>query len=328
MAQYKHDRFFKFYLRSLYQSKGETIQNIQVRNDEDLEIDFMFVAQSDKFGWQQEDLGLFDALMQVDPTVIIEHYSGYLQEKHIHKSITRKNLYWEPKQEELAKTFKQEQQTAKYQQLSPESLRLIDNQNPFTWILTVNCSPDLLELCGAKPHPEFGLGVYEVVKILRMGIVVIEQLEYSSATMWLKMLGNKASARRAFEDIEQLSPERREKNDTIRASLKYCVYLKDLPVDTLSTEEQEFMKTMAEIDAWYDAEIDKAERKGEQRGKLEGKLESATRAIGVKFRGYVPTENVTSQLAALNEQQLDNFIVGMFDWQMVAQMEEWLLNQR
>ena len=57
MAQYKHDRFFKFYLRSLYQSKGETIQNIQVRNDEDLEIDFMFVAQSDKFGWEQEDLG-------------------------------------------------------------------------------------------------------------------------------------------------------------------------------------------------------------------------------------------------------------------------------
>jgi hypothetical protein len=320
MAQYKHDRFFKFYLRSLYQSKGETIQNIQVRNDEDLEIDFMFVAQADKFGWEQEDLGLFDALMKVHPTIIIEHYSGYAQEKHIHKSITRKNLYWEPKQSELAQTLKQVQQTAKYQQLSPESLQLIDNQNPFTWILTVNCSPELLELCGAKPHPEFGVGVYEVVKILRMGIVVIEQLEYSSATMWLKLLGNKESARRAFEGIEQLSPERREKNDTIRASLKYCVYLKDLPANSLSAEEQEFMKTMAEIDAWYDAEMDKAERKGE----LRGKLESATRVMGVKFQGYVPTEKVTSQLAALNEQQLDDLIVGMFSWQTVAQMEEWI----
>jgi hypothetical protein len=84
------------------------------------------------------------------------------------------------------------------------------------------------------------------------------------------------------------------------------------------------MRTMAQIDAWYDAEMDKAERKGEQRGKLEGKLESAIRTIGVKFPGYVPTENVTSQLAALNEQQLDDFIVGMFGWQVVAQMEEWL----
>ena len=186
--------------------------------------------------------------------------------------------------------------------------------------MTVNCSPELLELCGAKPHPEFGLGVYETVKLLRMGIVVIEQLEYSSATMWLKLLGNKDSARRAFESIKQLSPERREKNDTIRASLKYCVYLQDFPTTSLSAEEQEFMRTMAEIDAWYDAEMDKAESKG----KLEGKLESATRVIGVKFQGYVLTENVTSQLAALNEQQLDDLIVGMFSWQTVAQMEEWL----
>ena len=84
------------------------------------------------------------------------------------------------------------------------------------------------------------------------------------------------------------------------------------------------MKTMAQIDAWYDAEIDKAERKGKLEGTLEGKLESATSAMSVKFPGYVPTQNVTSQLATLNEQQLDNFIVGMFSWQAIAQMEEWL----
>ena len=59
MAQYKHDRFFKFYVQALYKTKGETLKNIQVRNDEDLEIDCMFVAQSDKWGWQKEDLGLF-----------------------------------------------------------------------------------------------------------------------------------------------------------------------------------------------------------------------------------------------------------------------------
>ena len=288
----------------------------------------MFIAQSDKFGWQQEQLGLFDALMQVNPTIIIEHYSGYLQDKHIQKSVTRKNLYWEPTQAELIENLKREQQIVSYQRLSPESIELIDNQNPFTWIVTVNCNPELLNLCQATSHPQFGRGVYELAGIWRMGIVVIEQLEYSPETMWLKMLGSKESARRAFESIEQLSPDRREKNDTIRASLKYCVYLKDLPVDSLSAEEQEFMRTMAQIDAWYDAEMDKAERKGEQKGKLEGKLqgklESATRAIGVKFQGYVPTENVTSQLAALNEQQLDDFIVGLFSWQVVSQMEEWL----
>jgi hypothetical protein len=101
MAQYKHDRFFKFYVQALYKTKGETLKNIQVRNDEDLEIDCMFVAQSDKFGWQQEDLGLFDRLMKKHPTIIVEHYSGYLNQKNLNISITRKNLYWEPKEAEL-----------------------------------------------------------------------------------------------------------------------------------------------------------------------------------------------------------------------------------
>ncbi len=56
MAQYKHDRFFKFYVQALYKTKGETLKNIQVRNDEDLEIDCMFVAQSDKWGLPAESL--------------------------------------------------------------------------------------------------------------------------------------------------------------------------------------------------------------------------------------------------------------------------------
>jgi hypothetical protein len=100
MAQYKHDRFFKFYIQSLYKTKGETQQNIQVRNDEDLEIDLMFIGDRANLGWQQEDLGLFDRLMKVHPTIVVEHFSGYLEEMDIHKSITRKNLYWEPKKKE------------------------------------------------------------------------------------------------------------------------------------------------------------------------------------------------------------------------------------
>jgi hypothetical protein len=320
MAQYKHDRFFKFYVRSLYQSKGETLQNIQVRNDEDLEIDLMFISQSDKFGWQEENLGLFDRLMQVHNTIIVEHFSGYLEEKHIHKSLTRKNLYWEPKEEELVETAKKAQNLTSYQRLSPEFLQSIEQHNPFTWILAVNCSQNLLNFCGANPHSEFDRGVYLLTGFLRMGLVVIEQLEYSPDTIWLKLLGNKQSAQRAFSEIKQLAPERREKNDTIRASLKYCVYLKELPTDSLTNEEQELMRTMAEIDAWYEAEINKAKNEGE----LQGQLKYARKMISAKFEGYVLTAEVSSKLESLTEQQLDEFTVRIFNWQQPATMEEWL----
>ncbi|MBW4509121.1 MAG: hypothetical protein KME64_21760 [Scytonematopsis contorta HA4267-MV1] len=327
MAQYKHDRFFKFYIQSLYKTKGDTLQNIQVRNDEDLEIDLMFTGVRENAGWQQENLGLFDILMQEHPTIIIEHYSSYLEDTDILKSITRKNLYWERKQKELVENAKSELELTSSQRLSKEAKKQIENQNPFTWILTVNCSEKLLALCGAQPATELGTGVYRLSQIFRMGIVIIEQLVDSPETMWLKMLGGKHSAQTAFESIKQLSPERREKNDIISACIKYCVYLRNIPTYSLTPEEEDFMKTMAQIDAWYEAEINKAKLEGKIEGKIEGKLEgkieSASTIIRAKFGAQVLTPQIASQLEELNEQQLDDFIVGMFNWQQ-KEMESWL----
>jgi hypothetical protein len=42
-----------------------------VRNDEDLEIDLMFVSDRSNAVWEQEDLGLFDRLMQEHMTIVI-----------------------------------------------------------------------------------------------------------------------------------------------------------------------------------------------------------------------------------------------------------------
>jgi hypothetical protein len=270
MAQYKHDRFFKFYIQSLYKTKGETQQNIQVRNDEDLEIDLMFISDRSNPGWELEDLGLFDRLMQEHPTIVIEHYSSYLEESDINKSITRKNLYWEPKKKELTEIAKSQQKLTSSNRLSPEATAQIENQNPFTWILAVNCSDNILRSCNARSDLELGVGVYRIAQMFRMGIVVIDRLPESRHTVWLKMLGNKDAAQRAFGAIGQLSPERREKNDIIKACVKYCVYLRDLPIELLTTEEQDFMRTMAQVDAWYEAEINNAELRGKLQGELEG----------------------------------------------------------
>jgi antitoxin component of RelBE/YafQ-DinJ toxin-antitoxin module len=299
MAQYKHDRFFKFYVQALYKTKGETRKNIQVRNDEDLEIDCMFVAQSDKWGWQQEDLGLLDRLMKKHPTIIVEHYSGYLNQKNLHVSITRKNLYWEPKEAELIEAARVELQLKKSAPLPPDAKAQIETLNPFTWVLAVNCGDKLLNLCEAKPLTEYGTGVYELSKFLRMGIVVIDRLPDGEDTLWLKMLGDKDSARRAFGEIERLSPQRREKNDIIRTSLKYCVYLRGLPVESLTQEEQEFMRTMEEVDAWFDAEIAQAEQKAKQKAEQSKQQEIALKML----RKNMSLETI-AELTGLSIEQL------------------------
>jgi tetratricopeptide (TPR) repeat protein len=302
MAQYKHDRFFKFYVQALYKTKGETRKNIKVMNDEELEIDCMFVAQSDKLGWQQEDLGLFDRLMKKHPTIIIEHYSSYLNQKNINISITRKNLYWEPKEAELIEAARIELQLKKSEPLPQEARAQIEVQNPYTWVLAVNCGDKLLNLCEAKPLTEYGDGVYELSKFLRMGIVVIDRLPDGKDTLWLKMLGNKDSARRAFREIEQLSPSRREKNDIIRTSLKYCVYLRGLPTESLTEEEQEFMRTMEQVDAWLEAEMAKAEQKAEERGEERKQQEIALNLL----KENVPLE-IISRTTGITISELEGF---------------------
>jgi hypothetical protein len=279
MAQYKHDRFFKFYIKSLYKTKGSTQQNIQVRNDEDLEIDLMFIGDRSNPGWEQEDLGLFDRLMKQHPTIVIEHYSSYLEGADINKSVTRKNLYWEPKLKELVEAAKKEQNLTSSNRLSKEIVDRIESQNPFTWILTVNCSEKLLSLCGAQPVPELGEGVYRLAGLFRMGIVVISKVVDSPETVWLKMLGDREAARAAFGAIEQLSPDRREKTDIISACMKYCVYLKGMQAELLTPEEQDFMKTMAEVDTWYETEINKAKLEGKAEGE-----ERRNRAIVLNMR--------------------------------------------
>ncbi len=123
----------------------------------------MFIGDLPKQGWKQQDFGLFDRLMQTHPTMIIEHYSGYLEGVDVDDCITRKNLYWQYQRKELIKTAKSEQNLTSSEQL-PKS------------------------------------------------------------------------------DIAK----------------------KDLAADSLTTEESEFMKTMEEIDVWYEAQMNQAKLEGEQ----------------------------------------------------------------
>jgi hypothetical protein len=231
-------------------------------------------------GWQEQNLGLFDRLMQTHPTIIVEHYSGYLEGVDVDDCITRKNLYWKNQRKELIKTAKSTER-----QLSKEQMTQIELQNPFTWILAVHCGKQILQDCRAQADERFETGVYLLPNQLRMGIVIIEQLPSKSENLWLKMLGNRESARNAFRELEQLlTPARTVRNDIMAACWKYCVYLKDLGVESLTTEENEFMKTMEELDALYDAEMNRARLEGEE-------LQKQTIALKM-LRENIPLETI------------------------------------
>jgi Domain of unknown function (DUF4351) len=242
MSQYQDDDFSKAYTVALYKSKGTIKPNVLVKNDENLAIDLLFVSDLQNTAWSTEDLGLFDDLMKVHPTIFVEKYSGYLQPRHIDRCLTRKDLYTH----EEAKAAKK------------EGREFVDSQKPFTWIIAAECSGEVLKSFAAKRDRKMGVGVYRLAPGLQIGIVVVKSLPETPRTLWLRGLGKSQILAKAFDDIQELPETRRERNDIVEVCIKHFKYLTEKLPSNLSEEEEDFMKTMQEIDTMYRSEINRA----------------------------------------------------------------------
>jgi Domain of unknown function (DUF4351) len=247
MSQYQDDDFSKAYTTALYKNKGVVSLNVLVKNNENLEIDLLFVSNLQNTAWSTEDLGLFDELMKVHPTIVVENYSGYLQPKHIDRCLTRKDLY-----------IHEEVKLAKKQKV-----KFLDGQKPFTWIITTECSVEVLKSYGAKRDRKLGVGVYRLSPGFRIGIVVVKSLPEIPRTLWLRGLGRSQILAKAFDDIRELPGTKRERNDILEVCIKHFKYLTEKSPSNLSNEEEDFMKTMQEIDAIYKFEMNQAEVRGQ-----------------------------------------------------------------
>jgi hypothetical protein len=312
--QYQDDNFSKAYTTALYQTKGEVKTNIQVNNDENLEIDLMFVANPQNSAWEDEDLGLFDRLMRVHPTICVEHYSGYLKADHILRCVTRMDLYVTEETKAAEK---------RSERLSPE-------QRPFTWMLATACGVKMLRSAGAQLDPNLGPGIYRIPSVFRMGIVEIRALPETPETLWLRGLGKDKILTKAFDNIRNLPKTKRERNDIVGVCIRHYKYLSEKLSTGLSNEEATFMKTMQEIDTIYRAEMSRAslegEQRGEQKGRQEGRQEERTELIlRLLNRRVGPVAiDLQTQIKALPLEQLGLLAEDLLDFSGLEDLVIWL----
>jgi predicted Rossmann fold nucleotide-binding protein DprA/Smf involved in DNA uptake len=78
-----------------------------------------------------------------------------------------------------------------------------------------------------------------------------------------------------------------------------------LPTESLTEEEQEFMRTMEQVDAWYDAEIAKAEQKSEERKQQEIAVNLLRQSISLEVIAEA-TGLTIEQLQSLQSQPGNN----------------------
>jgi Domain of unknown function (DUF4351) len=239
-------------------------------------------------------------------------------------------LYWQERSNEL-------KQTLKSGSVYREALK---REKPFTWVLAVNCSQNTLRSWAAQPDPELGEGVYRLPPAAMMGIVVLEELPAGSETLWLKMLSSSQSCQQAFSAIEQLSGSRRERNDILRVCAQYAAYLKERNPQELTNEENAIMKTLEQIDAFFDVELPAAEQRGlklgeerglklgEERGlklgEQQGKFQTVSLLVRSRFGKQPEVETVVERMAVLTSEQLDEIATEIFQWQTLADVVAWL----
>jgi hypothetical protein len=194
--------------------------------------------------------------MRVHPTIFVEHYGGgYLKPSHIIRCITRYDPYTSGEEKELKK----------------RNETFTETQKPFTWILVTGCSQKILQSFTGSIDPILGAGVYRLAEGLRIGIVVIRELPETPATLWLRGLGKDKILTQAFANISELPQTRRERNDILEVCIKHFKYLSEKSATGLTPEEEDFMKTMEEIDTLYKSEMN--------RSRFDGKCELVLRLL-------------------------------------------------
>lgn len=314
-----HDKFIKEFVPVVLKNLFDSQTSVSVQLSEDLAIDVLCIAIKDRQQQVESDnsLGLLGRLVSIHPTIIIEHYSAYLELEDVDSCILRSGIYWELHKGTVDKSRKT--RVTKESAVDPHPLQM---DRPFTWIFTAKCGENTLRRWNAIQDPEFGAHVYRLAAPgLSMGIVDLESLPYSADTILLKMLGQAESAKKAFADILKLDPKLELRNDIIEVSIRHCVYLEKVQVE-LTEEELEFM-TYVKTEEVYQEWV--KEKRAE--GKREGTIQLAGKMIGAKFGVDTLTSDVRDRLDQLNEQQFDEFISRIFGWQHSTEMADWLKNQ-
>jgi hypothetical protein len=311
-----HDQFIKQFVPVVLKNLFDSQTSVSVQLSEELAIDVLCIAiDRESQVTIDNSLGLLGRLVAIHPTIIIEHYSNYLDLEDIDSCILRSAIYWELNKSKVETSRKT--RVTKDSVMNPNPLHL---DRPFTWIFTAKCGENSLRRWNATPDPEFGAHVYRLAAPgLSMGIVDLESLPYSSDTMLLKMLGKAESAKQAFADIIKLDPNLELRNDIIEVSIRHCIYLEQVQPE-LTEEDLIFMTYVQEVEVAYQEWV----KKRKEEGKIEGKIELSNTMVRSKFGVDVLTSAISDRLSKLNEQQLDEFTAKIFNWQDASEMTAWL----
>jgi Domain of unknown function (DUF4351) len=129
----------------------------------------------------------------------------------------------------------------------------------------------------------------------------------------------------AFANIRELPGTRRERNDIVEVCIKHFKYLTEKSVAGLSQEEEDFMKTMQEIDAVYRSEMAQARLEARMEGVLMGEAREYELVLRLlkKRVGNISTD-LEEMVKALSVERLESLGEALLDFTQMEDLITWL----
>jgi hypothetical protein len=322
-----HDNFIKQFLPAVLSQLFDSRTSVPVQLPEKLVIDVLCKAiPRDESIAVEPLLGLLGRLMAVHPTIIVEHYSGYLDLEDVDSCVGRSVIYWEMHKGQSSKSEK-----IRVTKSSATNRTPLYPDRPFTWILAAKCGENTFRRWDVVPAVEFGDGVYWLGPPgLSMGVVEIESLQVSLDTVLLRLMGKAATAREAFEAVFRLDPGLDLRNDIIDVAIKHCIYLQQFESDLLTEEASDFMVYIQDVEQAYESWVMARRAEGRLEGKLEGRLEGklegevalVIKLLTRKVGGLSP--DLVARVGLLSLERVEELGVALLDFDCVDDLVGWL----
>jgi hypothetical protein len=196
MARNPFDQFSKQFFEEFLTPLGQVRINYEIPGEAKF-VDIWFTP-SLSATTVPEDLGLLSRIAQTP--CLLEPYRKQPTNREI-----RSCLY---------KLYHLEAETQR--EAKREEEKISDQQLPQLWIITTSCSERLLEDLNVTQDETWGEGIYFLGKILLTRIIVIDRLNRTPDTLWLRILGKGLTQKQAVEEVIALPAQDSKRNQILR----------------------------------------------------------------------------------------------------------------
>ncbi|MBW4478580.1 MAG: hypothetical protein KME54_17395 [Tolypothrix brevis GSE-NOS-MK-07-07A] len=196
MARNPFDQFSKQFFEEFLTPLGQVRINYEIPGEAKF-VDIWFIPSPSKTT-VPEDLGLLSRIAQTP--CLLEPYRKQPTNREI-----RSCLY---------KLYHLEAETQR--EAKREEEKISDQQLPQLWIITTSCSERLLEDLNVTQDETWGEGIYFLGKILLTRIIVIDRLNRTPDTLWLRILGKGLTQKQAVEEVIALPAQDSKRNQILR----------------------------------------------------------------------------------------------------------------